>query len=444
VTLVTVAQEVIDWNKDADTLVYAVNQVQKHTFLRDVSRNVLRGQLANRDNGSMIKSAPVGMCRVYSDESGTEQKRVEYDEEFRKPKGWIYTLAVSARTAEVEAMKWAFHEYADTDCGLYTLAQGLVERGIRSRAGTHIAPNALRKLLQNLKYAGRLEFGRFAKGKFHSVNGDGEICAADAVPVHGAQKRREPFRVIENSYEPLIDLATFDRVQRKLERRRNGRQAQRSNAWLLSGILRCGLCGGSMSSAGANDTGRLPYRCHGHVKGTCSGPCIRKDEIEAFVGRTLEEMILGDDTLQRIREQIIGELKEQNPDRQLPAIRTRLKGLKREIGNLQRNIKFVDDPEDMQSIRDELSDVRRQQRETKSVGDILERPDAPDAALEHVAFEIVLDLRERFATADTSRMRTVLRDVFDHITLQFEQVGKRHCFTHGQMVLRPFLVTAIT
>lgn len=437
VRLLTVAQGPIDWEDAAGQLVYMVNQQQKHTFLRDLGRNVLRGMLANIDSGSWMKTAPVGLCRVYYDESGKEQKRVEWDEHFRKPKGWTGKLAVGGRTHEVEGMRWAFRTYGDTDLGLYTIAARLAERGVRTRNGTTIPPNTLREYLSNPKYVGRLEFGRFGRGKFYSVNGDGEICAAGDVQTRGAVRRRDPFMVIEDAHEALIDAETFDRVQRKLARRRDARQRQKSNAWLLSGLLRCGLCGGSMSGkTGGVET--LTYRCHGFVKGTCAGPALRKDAIENFVAEQLERLFLGDEALERLREYIASEINSRDAGRELIALRTRQSELDREIRNGRRNVLRLEDDEDIAAVNEMLADLRQQERKVRQRIKLLEQANAPDGELEHEALQNVLDFRTRFKSGDTSRMRAVLRELIDHITVNYARVGKRHRLTDGQLVFRPF------
>jgi site-specific DNA recombinase len=51
VRLETVGQGRIDWDDFAGRIVYAVQQEGKHAFLRDLSRNVLRGKLAAAAEG---------------------------------------------------------------------------------------------------------------------------------------------------------------------------------------------------------------------------------------------------------------------------------------------------------------------------------------------------------------------------------------------------------
>jgi hypothetical protein len=439
VKLITVSQGLIDWENDAGSLVYVVNQAQKHTFLHDLARNCLRGQLANIDRGSWIRKAPIGLCRVFSDETGVEQRRAEWDERFRKPKGWSVTLDIGGRLEEVEAMKWAFKTYAETDCGLLFIGRELAIRGVLTRNGTQLQAANVRQLLENPKYTGQMELGRFCDSKFYSVNGDGEICPRAEVQVNGAIGTRTPFRVIEDAHPALIDVATFDAVQRKLLRRKDERHRQQSSTWLLSGILRCGLCGGNISGSGNRYDRSFFYRCTGHVRGTCSGPMMNKDVIEQYAADQLSDLVTGDESIERLRQHVIAELKGRNPDRKLMALRTRIQELTREIGNRQRAVGDLEHHDDVRIVNEHQAESRRQLRDAEQrTLHLLQNGTAAGASLEHAAIANVLNLRERFASGDSMRMRAVLREVFDHITLHYTHFGLQNVFTHGQIVMHPF------
>ena len=60
VSLVTTDQGVIDWTDFTGRMMYAIQQEGKHQFLRDLSRNVMRGKLAAGFRGDQ---RPVATCR---------------------------------------------------------------------------------------------------------------------------------------------------------------------------------------------------------------------------------------------------------------------------------------------------------------------------------------------------------------------------------------------
>lgn len=72
---------------------------------------------------------------------------------------------------------------------------------------------------------------------------------------------------LENYYPPLIDLATFQRLK-EIKELKGGRTAKTGSIHLLKGLVRCGICGGSMVFI---DKGRgnhaINYVCSNAAKG---------------------------------------------------------------------------------------------------------------------------------------------------------------------------------
>src|SRR5262249_4842820 len=58
VYLVTCDAGRVDWDSPEGQLIYGVNQMGKNKFLKDLSRNVIRGQLEAAKNGSWLGSRP--------------------------------------------------------------------------------------------------------------------------------------------------------------------------------------------------------------------------------------------------------------------------------------------------------------------------------------------------------------------------------------------------
>ena len=58
--LVTVSDGPIDWSDFSGRVIYTIKQEGKHQFLRDLSRNVLRGRLAAALRGDWLGKTPFG------------------------------------------------------------------------------------------------------------------------------------------------------------------------------------------------------------------------------------------------------------------------------------------------------------------------------------------------------------------------------------------------
>jgi hypothetical protein len=94
----------------------------------------------------------------------------------------------------------------------------------------------------------------------------------------------------ENAHKPLIDRATFERVQRRAVSR--GRRAKSERLLARLGVLRCGTCGARMVVGTANHGGYSLYRCP--PVGDCSRRVTVSAEIaEEVVADAVQEAIVG-------------------------------------------------------------------------------------------------------------------------------------------------------
>jgi hypothetical protein len=85
-------------------------------------------------------------------------------------------------------------------------------------------------------------------------------------------------RPVQGEWEPILDRATFERLQAVLRGRQGAPGGRRgARKYLLSGILSCGVCGARMYGMNTQSGTRFNYTCHGsgHTV-SVSGP--RADE----------------------------------------------------------------------------------------------------------------------------------------------------------------------
>jgi DNA invertase Pin-like site-specific DNA recombinase len=122
----------------------------------------------------------------------------------------------------------------------------------------------------------------------------------------------------QGEQEALLDVWTFERVQERLEPRVQTRGTiTRNPGYLVRGTLRCGSCGGVMTTASCTRNGRAfrYYRCVTRGKkgaGACAAKQLPAEPIEAFVVERLREAIergyfprkVLEDRLQSIRGQL--------------------------------------------------------------------------------------------------------------------------------------------
>lgn len=133
VKLSTVTQGDIDWTDFAGRMIYAIQQEGKNQFLISLSNNIMRGLLESAREGHGAKVPPFGYDRVFYDEAFKLVHRASAADHFQKPRGWKSKLDISANRQEVEAVRWLFDEYANSDACQRSLAEGLERRGQHPR-----------------------------------------------------------------------------------------------------------------------------------------------------------------------------------------------------------------------------------------------------------------------------------------------------------------------
>ncbi|MFC1674611.1 recombinase family protein [Candidatus Omnitrophota bacterium] len=155
-----------------------------------------------------------------------------------------------------------------------SIVHWLNKQGYTTKRGTSFAQSTIRRYLTNPIYRGYFTYGKRA-GNSKKV-----------LP-------KEEWLTIKGSFEPIISEELFDQVQAIIRQRDYVRQDLTGEVYLLSGLIRCGQCGGRMAGSYAqkeNGKRYFYYKCHNHdSKGEsiCEGNTVRRDYIEEQV---LEEV----------------------------------------------------------------------------------------------------------------------------------------------------------
>lgn len=269
VRLETIAQGRIDWNDFAGRMVYGMAQEGKNAFLKDLSRNVIRGKLSSLKKGNWLYRAPMGYR--------LEAKR----------------LVVDPLRADV--VRWLFSSYAKRDTSMRQLAVELNERHVPTPSGKRPfwTTGVIRKMLRNPSYLGDTIWGRRREeGKYGHLEG-GEIKA---------------------THEALVDEKTFKRVQEKLEEnRKNTTPFVGGGSFLLSGLVLCGHCGRRMTGVDrkVNIGGKTyvyrKYCCSTYSTGgssVCHYYAVDESKLIDCLVRKIREGVLNAESMQRLRDAI--------------------------------------------------------------------------------------------------------------------------------------------
>jgi DNA invertase Pin-like site-specific DNA recombinase len=415
VRLETIGQGKIDWNDFHGRLVYIVQQEAKHAYLKDLSRNVLRGHLAGHARGEWQGLPPFGYRLL--------NKRLVPDEE------------------KAAIVRLIFERYAAGDT-LRSLTAWLNLQGITTPRGKcWVFPN-LRDVLTNPAYVGTFRYGGKSRAKYNHLGENGEI-------VPGKNSKVPHFIERENNHPAIVDRALFDKVQRLLAARK-GKANVRKTIYALGGLLRCGHCGGSMVGKRYIWKGhpRSSYLCsiyHLSGKAVCHRNTIHEDMLLACVLRKLSDFWKVPDNIERVTAALRAECTRDNTYDAHP-LQERLAQLN---GQIERGAKrLLAAPDSIYAeLVAELDAAKKEKAEVEARLATLDRTNAVASAdmdcLVSEALAQLEMLETALRDADPSMVRAALAGLISHIELHFRNERRtcygRSFFERGTIHARPGL-----
>lgn len=174
---------------------------------------------------------------------------------------------------EAAIVRRIFREY-DSGQSYKSIIDGLNADGIRTKRGNKFGSNSLHDLLKNQLYNGVQIYG----AKVYRQDGTRNSHAPEGENV-----------ITRDAPElEIIDKATFERVQQRMEQNKHkqaGRPPEARN-YPLKGKVYCGECGSAMTVATSRKNGHVYYyyRCAAKDRShECTGRPIRCDDLEQLV-----------------------------------------------------------------------------------------------------------------------------------------------------------------
>jgi site-specific DNA recombinase len=196
--------------------------------------------------------------------------------------------------SEATLVKDVFALYLDgfrgRDLGVHGIAAHLNQRGITVR-GSRWNKGRVHDLLTNRAYVGEHYFNRYEKHRG---------------PVRKLKPRQE-WVLIE--VEPIVSEETFALVQSKLESRSPAQIPPRivNSPTLLTGLLKCGVCGAGMTVATGKGGRYRYYKCASRIlkgRGTCSSGNLPMDQLDRLILTALADRVFCADRVQTILDKL--------------------------------------------------------------------------------------------------------------------------------------------
>lgn len=136
--------------------------------------------------------------------------------------------------------------------GYTAICRELNELGITSQRGNRVDNRYIKYMLQNPVYIGKIRFSKDGRIDYvYNPNGSDKAV------------------LVDGHFEPIIDVETWEKVQKKLERQRRSHPYTRHDQpteWMLKGLMRCSECGSTLVYTA---TACPTMQCHKYAHGQC-------------------------------------------------------------------------------------------------------------------------------------------------------------------------------
>lgn len=271
---------------------------------------------------------------------------------------------LSIHPFEAEIVKTIFHCFTcqnEEASGINGIARYLTEQGIPTKRGAkEWHRQVVRQILMNRAYIGQFYQNRW---NCEGMLGNKFKAPDDQIPLR--QRPSEEWILV--SCPPIIDKEVFFYAQQLLDESRRRWAGKSRNSYLLSGLVRCGLCGNTMTGRKSKNWGS-PILEYCDIKGTAGtknrgcGTRMKADVLEDLVwDQVLKQLKTCDTALfSKLPSPTLRKSKLQGMELQLAEIRKNRSKLLRLLTVLGEDIG-----------KSGLEDVRRELRALKTEEELL-------------------------------------------------------------------------
>jgi site-specific DNA recombinase len=348
----------------------------------------------NNPAGRMMRRTLANMASFY-----TEQQSVDVREGLarRVKEGWFVNRGpygyrnvrkdgrgmVEVAPIQAENVKRIFHLFAYENHTLDTLVEQLANEGRPFRSSMPRFPrSSVHNILQDRAYIGEIEFrGQWYPGK----------------------------------HEPLIDRATWDRVQALL-----GGHVYQSHALTYAGnVIQCGHCGHPITGEQKTKKTKVGERFYNYYRCTYYNVAghprtrVTEGELDRQVLAIFDRMRIEDESVREWFRQV---LRSQTADAQQESRAQRAELQRQEsliVAQQDRLLNLrIDDQIDQDAFAAKQTQLRDRLAKIKLQLDVLDRSHDETAELAAKVFELSQTLRQQWLRADYAAKRGILEIVF--------------------------------
>jgi site-specific DNA recombinase len=197
---------------------------------------------------------------------------------------------------EAPVVRMIFDMYASGRSYSEIIAE-VIKTGVTGKRGQPIAPNTLYYILKNERYAGTYVWNEFEMRHMHNWVGK-KNASDDVIRMPG---------VIPAIVSLSVWQAVQSRMAANIHNSMNNTRAQ-GRFYLLSGIIRCGVCGGPLAGVTTSSKSHSykKYICINKRKSLhCHAKDIRADKLEAYIVDFLRSRVLVPEVISAMVDKIM-------------------------------------------------------------------------------------------------------------------------------------------
>ena len=386
VHIATVAQGRLRFDDLGEWLKASVVQHGKAEYLKDLARNVKRGQREAASRGEWM-GGPV-------------------------PRGLV---VVNRRLAlgnpeDIALIRRIFNLFID---GLspWAIAERLDADDVSTTNGGRWSVGTLNRILKNETYTGTYTRGEIA---------------------------------IPNNHPAIISSKTFATAQDRLtDCRCPSRSPKHSRGYLLTGLIHCGDCGCRMQ--GQQHNGCHTYICSAYWRnrGACSRNTVFENEVLGHIVGTIQEKLLDPRNVERLRKELYRQIKTFGGKSNANSLRKKLDTVEAKLGKAKRRLVEVD-VDLLPIVQEHLRELQNQQDRLQADLATASTPRSRLLAncnrMVERALESITRLQDVFRGGDRETVRKCLREAVHRVNLWTtqEKRGRRHFYHLERGVIELF------
>jgi DNA invertase Pin-like site-specific DNA recombinase len=237
-------------SRSSEKFMHGIKVLMAKNYIDNLSEEVQKGLHTKAEQGLFPSFAPIG----YVNTLATSGKRVIVPDPVLGP---LITKLYS----------W----FAGGEYSLKELAKKAYAEGFRFRVSrTKIPVATLHKIMRRRIYMGEFDYAG---------------------------------RTYQGIHEPLVERATWERVQEILDRRHQNKHRKVTHDFAYSGAISCGHCGCSLVGE-IKKKRYVYYHCTGY-KGKCPEPYVREEVLEKQFAAGLHELVIPREVLEWLQQELV-------------------------------------------------------------------------------------------------------------------------------------------